>query len=82
LETYHENYEQATIHIAKAQSEVYDELQARTAYLDFSANNYASAITTLAKSQVSFELQTSSICPEYHGYLNSDASGVGGSHPL
>jgi FKBP12-rapamycin complex-associated protein len=44
-------------HVAKAQAEVYDELQARTAYLDFSASNYASAITTLAKSQMLVEVE-------------------------
>lgn len=52
LETCQSNYEDAAGHISKAQSEVYNELQARTAYLDFSASNYASAIQTLAKAQV------------------------------
>ena len=52
LETWHGNYEDAVGHIAKAQAEVYNELQARTAYLDFSASNYATALQTLSKAQV------------------------------
>lgn len=52
LDTYHDDYEAALGHISKAQSEVYNELQERTAYLDFSASNYATALSTLSKAQV------------------------------
>jgi hypothetical protein len=53
LDTHHNKFEQATLHIAKAQASVYDELQARSGYHDFSARNYVSAIETLNKAQVS-----------------------------
>ncbi len=57
LDIHYERYDTAAVHISQAQVEIYEELQSRTGYNDFSSRNYANAIKTLAKAEMLVELK-------------------------
>ncbi|KAJ9099964.1 hypothetical protein QFC21_003972 [Naganishia friedmannii] len=66
LDIHHGEHSKALHHISKAKAAVYDELRVRTGYHDFSANNYTSAMKTLAKSEMLCELEEVIQYPRYN----------------